>query len=313
LLGTTQVSYRRNPEAAEAAAKRKADVEKLVNEALAQAKTTADAKTVADKLTADMTAEAKRTAELKQAAGKAAVAAETKSKAAAEKLSAAKAAVDNDQNNQALSQAFTAAEKAAAEAAAQLKAAVESKATADKTADDAAAKAKAAVEVKTVADNTAAAADAKAKRGMAAKAEADKHAADAENAARANNVAVGYPSTIVTIKITPAPVTLAVQPPVAALKQGMKLERPVGINRLYGYAGPVQMNVSLPQGVAGLNIPQVVVPGDKNQGVVVVEANANATPGKHLLSLQATVQFNGQNLQIVEAVPVVVEKVEAIK
>ncbi|HEV3004192.1 MAG TPA: PPC domain-containing protein, partial [Pirellulales bacterium] len=40
LLGTTQVSYRRNPEAAEAAAKRKADVERLFTDAMAQAKAT---------------------------------------------------------------------------------------------------------------------------------------------------------------------------------------------------------------------------------------------------------------------------------
>jgi hypothetical protein len=73
----------------------------------------------------------------------------------------------------------------------------------------------------------------------------------------------------------------------------------------------VQFNVGLPQGVGGLNIPQVNIPADKNDGVVVIEAGPNATPGKHLLSLQANVQFNGQNLQIAEAVPLVIEKVEA--
>jgi len=311
LLGATQVSYRRNPEAAEAAIKRKAEVEKLLADAMAESKAANDAKTIADKLAADTTGEAKRTADASQAADRSAAETETRSKAAADKLAAAKAAFDKDKNNQALSQALAAAEKAVVEVTAQVKIAAEAKATADKAANDAASKAKAAAEAKTVADKVAADADAKAKRGLSAKAEADKQAADTENAARPNNVAVGFPSTTVTIKITPAPVTLVVQQPAAALMQGGKLELPFSINRLYGYAGAVQINVALPQGVAGLNIPQVNIPGDKNQGVVVIEANANATPGKHLLSMQLNMQFNGQNLQLVEAIPLVVEKVEA--
>jgi hypothetical protein len=309
LLGTTQVTYRRNPEAADAAAKHKAEVEKLFNDATAQAKAMLDAKTAADKLAADTTAEAKRTADAGQAAGKAAAEADANSKAAAEKLTVAKAARDKDQNNQALAEALTAAEKALAEAATQLKTAIDAKTVADKTAQDAATKSKAAAEAKVVADKAAADADAKAKRGAAAKAEADKQAADAEVAARPNNINVGYPSSTVTIKITAAPITMSVKPP-AALKQGMKLELPVAFNRLYAYAGPVQLNFALPQGVGGLNIPQVNIPADKNDGVVVIEAGPNATPGKHVLTVQATVQFNGQNLQIAETVPLVIEKVE---
>jgi hypothetical protein len=303
------LSYRRNPEAAEAALKRKVEVEQLVNEALALAKSAAEAKVPADKLAADSRAEAKRSAEMKMSAGKAAADAEAKSKAASDKLIAAKTAVDNDKNNQALRQALTAAEKSAAEAAAQLKTSLDAEATADKAADEAEVKAKSAGEAKVAADKAAADADAKAKRATAAKAEADKLAADAENAAKPNNVAVGFPSTVVTVKVTAAPVTLAVQPP-AALKQAMKLELPVAIQRLYGFTGPLQINSVLPQGVSGLSIPQLTIAGDKNQGVIVIEANANATVGKHLLSLQTNMQFNGQNLQIIETVPLVIEKVE---
>ncbi|HVC94471.1 MAG TPA: PPC domain-containing protein, partial [Pirellulales bacterium] len=112
LLGTTQVSYRRIPEAAEAAAKRKTEVDKLLADAMAASKAASEAKTVADKLAADATGEAKRAADARQVAGKSAAETEARSKAAAEKLTAAKTALEKDKNNQALAQALAAAEKA---------------------------------------------------------------------------------------------------------------------------------------------------------------------------------------------------------
>ena len=44
-----------------------------------------------------------------------------------------------------------------------------------------------------------------------------------------------------------------------------------------------------------------------------ITAAENATPGRHELRLFANLQFNNQNLQVIETVPLVVEQVEVAK
>ncbi len=122
VLGTTQVSYSRDPEALKAATERKAAVDKIVAELAAAAKVAVDAKATAEKKGTEMVAAAQKARQLADVADKAAEEAAAKARAAAEaKAAADKAAVDAEAQAKAAAEAKAAADKAAAEADAKAK------------------------------------------------------------------------------------------------------------------------------------------------------------------------------------------------
>ena len=82
------------------------------------------------------------------------------------------------------------------------------------------------------------------------------------------------------------------------VEQGAKVEYSVSITRLYGYADPVEVNLVLPGGVAGLSAAKVVIPKDQTQAKLVIDAAATATPGDHTLTLQAVLKLNNQDIKV---------------
>jgi hypothetical protein len=240
-------------------------------------------KTAVDKITADLAAAAKAAADAKAAAEKQAAdmtaameQARVASEAATKELAAAQAKAE-------------AAVKAMAAAEAQMKAAAEAKAAAEKSAADTDAQAKQAAEVQKV---------------------VDKLVADTTAAAAPKNVNVSVPSTVVTLKVTDAPVTLEVSPP-AAGKPGTTLEVPLKLARLYGFADVVTI-VSKPVGeAAGLKVADVSLAAAQADGKLAVEIAADAKPGTYQFEVKATAKFNGQDLSVTTTVPVVVEAAAA--
>jgi len=304
------VAYKRDVAAAEAATKAKVEIDKLAADTAEAAKAADVAKQAADKAAADADAAAKAAATVKATADTTAKTASDEAKAATDKAAAAKAAADGDTNNQDLAKAKEAADKAAAKAAAKAKTATEAQVAADKASVDAAAKFKAAAEAKAAAEKAAVEAAAKAKAAVDLKTVADKRATDTAAAAAPKDIALFWPSTTATLKITAAPITLAVTPPTVALKQGQQVEIPVALTRLYGYAEAIELEVALPAGIVGLKIDKVTVAAGQNEGKLVIVAAANATPGNHNLAVKATATFNGQKQAADQVVPVVIEKVE---
>jgi len=306
------VSYKRDPLAAEAAAKAKAEGEKLAADLATASQAAETAKQAAAKAAADADAASKAAATAKQAADQAAAQAATEAKAAADKAAAAKAALDADANNAELAKAKEAADKAAADASAKAKTTADAQTAAAKALADAEAKNKAAAEAKVAAEKAAADAAAKAKAAADLKAARDKRAADTANAAAPKDLALFEPSTTATFKITPSPITFAATAP-PAVKQGAQVEFPIKLTRLYNYNEAVQLQIALPGGVAGINIPAVTIPAGQVDGKIVVQAAANATPGTHQLTVKAIATLNGQQVTIDQPVNLVVEKVEAAK
>ncbi|HVX63924.1 MAG TPA: PPC domain-containing protein, partial [Pirellulales bacterium] len=204
------VSYQRDLAAAEAAAKAKAESDKLATELTAASQAAEAAKQTATQAAAAADAALKAAAAAKQTADQAAAQAAATAKVAADKAAAAKAAVDANANNADLAKAKEAADKAAADAAAAAKAAADAQAVAAKNLADAEAKNKAALEMKTAAEKTAVEAAAKAKAAADLKTARDKRATDTANASKPKDVALFEPSTTTTFTITPAPITLAV-------------------------------------------------------------------------------------------------------
>jgi len=286
LRGFGTVSYARNPEAEAAAAARKKEVDKLATDLATASKTAATEKVATDKAATDAAT---------------AVTAATTAKAAADKLvtdTAAAAAKAAALAKAAAADAKAAAEKAAADATARAKAAKDAAAVAAKALTDAQAKATVANAAKVAADKKAADAAALSAEANKTKAATDARATATANTAKPVNVQAFMPATAFVVRITPGPATLAVTKPPAALKQGASIEVPVSIGRLYGYVDAVTINTTLPQGVAGLSIPNATIAKDQAQTKLVITAAANATPGTHELIVRATMSYNKQNVTI---------------
>lgn len=307
LLGTSQATYRHNPDAAEAATKHQADVQKIVTDRQQALQEANQKKNATSEAARQADADMKRLAQALDAAAKAEAEAKKQLDTAMAKLREAQAALDKNQQNAGLANQVEAAKKAVATADEAAKKTAEAKAAAEKALADATAKAKQAADEKTAAEKLAVEADAKLKAANQAKTQADQEANRIKNQAQPRNVNFGFPSSPITIKVTPAPMTIAALP-AARVKQGEKTEVPITINRLYGFTDQVRANAQLPGGVNGLNFQQLAIAANQNEGKLAIMASPDATPGKHDVRLQFNLQFNNQGLQVVETMSLEVEK-----
>jgi hypothetical protein len=310
LIGTSQVNYARNPESAKAATERKAAVDKLAAELATLARQTAEAKNAAEQKHNQATAAAQNAAQQKQNADQAAQQAAEAAQQAAEAAKNAQSAAEAAPNDQNLANARQAAAKTSEEAAAKAKQAADAKAAADKTAEETAAAAKKTEEEKAAAEKAAAEADQKAKQIAEFQQNFNQQVNDLVNRAKPQPYQVGTPSTTVTLKITPAPITLSLPQQAVTLKQGVKVDVPLTIGRLYNFNEAVPVRAKVPDGVGGLNIPQAMIAQGQSQGVMPIEANAEATPGVHKLVIQAVPRLNNQELLVEQPLALTIEKVE---
>lgn len=305
-------SYSRNPEAAEAAKKRKEAIDKIAADADKASKDAAAAKLLTDKAATD-TANAVKAAELLQTqAMKAETDATAAQKQADDAAAKAKADAAAKPEDAGLKAAVTVAEKAAADAVVKTKAAADATVAATKALEDARAKALDATEKKTLADKAAEEAAAFAKVAAAEKTATDKLATDTANAAKAKNINYWTASSPVTIKIHEYPITLGAFPEVTKLKQGEKTELPISITRLVEYADPVSFTTVV-RDLAGVTLTNVDIPKDQTQIKLPITAAANATPGKHEITLRATLRVNNQTLTLDQLFNLEIEKVEPPK
>jgi hypothetical protein len=310
LRADTQVSYKQNPEAAAAAAEAKKKHDQAVTDLTAASKTATEAKTAADKELAEAQAALKKAQEVQAAAVKGADEAAKTASTLAAKAQEAKTQSDAKPEDAGLKEAAAQAEKASQEAAEKSKTAAEAKTKADEEQAKAAETAKTAMEKAAAADKANSEASAKLKAATDYQAIVNKRAQDTANAANAKNVNVFVPALAVTLKITPAPITMAPPQAATALKQGEKLELPIAIGRLYSYAEDVTVELVVPNGVGGIRAERATIAKDQNQVNLVIEAAASAPPGQHACSVRATARLNNQNLPITESFVLNVEKVE---
>ena len=308
----TAFSYSRNPEAAEAAKKRKEEIDKIAADADKASKEAVTAKKKADKAMTDA-ASALKAAEQKNTQAKKvetdAVAAQKLADAAVATAKAAAAAKPDDAN---LKNAVTAAETAATDAAAKAKVATEAAAAALKVFEEAQTTAKDSADKKVAADAAAVEAAAFAKAAAAEKKVTDKRATDTANVAKPKNINYWTASTPITIIVHEYPITLSALPETTKLKQGEKTELPISITRLVEYADQVSFSTII-RGVSGLSIRNVNIPKDQTEVKLPITAAANATPGVHEITLRATMRVNNQTLTLDRPFTLEIEKVEAKK
>lgn len=307
LRADTKIKHVLNPGAIAQAQAEQKKIDAVIAELTAKVKEVTAAKDVAVKAAADAAAAVKTATEAKTAADAAAKAAAEAAKAATDKVAAAKEAAAKDDANEDLKKAVAAAETAKAEADKAAAAEVEKQKAADKALVEAQEAAKKTEAAKVAAEKLAADTDATLKRAQAAKPAADKKVTDTQNGNKPADRNVAFISTPIRLRIVNTPLKLTATAP-AALKQGAKVELPVALERLYGFADQAEVTVELPKGVAGITVPKVTIAKDQKDGKFEVTAAADATPGDHTVTVRAKAKFN--NLDV-ETTQQVVLKVEA--
>jgi hypothetical protein len=270
------------------------------------------AKDVAIKAATDAAAAAKTATDAKTAADAAAKTATDAAKVAADKAAAAKEAAAKDEANEALKKAATEAEAAKAEADKAAAVEVEKQKAAESGLANAQAAAKKADEAKVAAEKSAADSDATLKRAQAAKTAADKKVTAAVNANKPADKNVAVISTPIRLRIVNTPLKLTATAP-GAVKQGAKVELPVALQRLYGFADQAEVTVELPKGVAGITAPKLTITKDQKDGKFEITAAADATPGDHTVTVRVKAKFNKLDVEATQQVVLKVEKVEAAK
>lgn len=314
LEGATTVGYRRNPEAAAAAAAYQAKLEPMVPLYAEEVNKAAAAKVEADNAAAAATTNVANTEQAKNAAVQAAQQAAAELKAAEDALAAAKAALDADAANQALIDAHVAAQGVVAVATEKAKTTAEAQAAAEKAYEEAIVAMKSAEEARLAADKVNADALAKQQALLAELAVATQASQAAATAANPVDVAVFVPSTPITIRISSGPMKLAARVP-SAVKQGGQIEIPVTIERLSGFAEQVELEL-VPGQRRGRNrgnrpIPltadKVVIPAGQTQAVLVVKVAADARIRSYTMVVRGVGTFNGQNVEGAVEVQIAVE------
>ncbi|MBM3876165.1 MAG: hypothetical protein FJ386_05525 [Verrucomicrobia bacterium] len=241
------------------------------------AKAADEAAKTMEKSAADLATAAKKAAADLATAVKAQADADAAAKTAAEKAAQAKTAAEKAAADQNLAKAAVDAAKAADDAKARAAAAATAKAAAQKTSEEAAAKQKAA---ETQRDQL------KAKATAAA------------TIATPKDVLASVYSAPIQIKLAPAPITVELGAPAGQVSQGAKLDVPVKITRLFGYADPVDVVLTVPGAVKGVQAAKVTIAKDQTQATLSLTAGADATAGDHKLTVQAQLKLNNQNLTV---------------
>jgi hypothetical protein len=129
--------------------------------------------------------------------------------------------------------------------------------------------------------------------------DAAKAAVDAQLKAMAPKevTAYGY-STPIDLKITASPITVTPPGAIASVKAGAKLDMPVTIRRLYGFAEPVDLSLIAPKGIVGFTATNVTIAKDKSQAALTLQLAQDTKPGVYSLTLTASFKQNNRPLKV---------------
>ncbi len=135
----------------------------------------------------------------------------------------------------------------------------------------------------------------------------DKRAVDLAEAAKPKEIETFTASRTVSINVAEVPVKLTIISPVTAIKSGEQGDIAITAERLFGFAGPIDLETTLPSGVAGISIDKIQISPEQPEGKLIVKAAADSTPGTHVIKVRARLNFNGPSLQVERTVEVKIE------
>ena len=144
-------------------------------------------------------------------------------------------------------------------------------------------------------DETIKAANARKKAAEDAKKAADKKLAAAKKSTAPKKIKVYTQSAPLVIRVKPAPVSLSLSVPGGgAIKRGQSIDVKATIKRLNNFKGAVELSLPLPPNVKGISAAAVSIPADKTEGILKIQAAADATEGQlNYMVVQAKADFQG--------------------
>ncbi|MCA9119213.1 MAG: hypothetical protein H6822_22670 [Planctomycetaceae bacterium] len=313
LRADAKIKHSRDPNAVARAESDQKAIEAALKDVTESLKVANDNKAMTVKAANDAAAATKQATDAKNAADAAAKQAADVVNQAVAKLTAATEAAAKSAGDEALAKAVVEAEKAKADAEAASAEATAKQRAAVQTLTEAQAAMQAADAAKAAAEKVAVETDAKLKRAQAAKTAVDKQVADAKKANAPADKNVAFLSTPIRLRIVETPLKLTANAPAEPLKQGDKLELPVSIGRMYGFAEPTDVTLELPKGVAGVTISKLTIAKDQQNGKFEVTANKDATPGEHAVTVRAKAKFNGIDVEASQQLVLKIVPVESVQ
>lgn len=311
LKGETKLKYERNPDAIkeiEAEQAEFAEMQKMLQEELNKANNEKNTTAQAAQQAANERNQAEQN---RNNANSAAQQAANNAKTAAENAARAKEAADKEPGNQGLVDAATNAQKQADEAAAAAKSAADKAAEAEKAFVAAQEKLKAAEEAKVKAEQAAQEAQNKVNQANQQKQQLDQRVNQVKQLNQPKDVQFHLVSSPIKMRVADSPVKATIGQNPATVKQGEKLELPVSVERLYGFADGVEVIAELPGGVGGINVPKIDIPKEQGQGMLTFTLNKDATVGEHNVRLRIRTRFNNVQSELEQYVTVRVEAAPA--
>ncbi|MDZ4819665.1 MAG: hypothetical protein SGJ20_11905, partial [Planctomycetota bacterium] len=298
LEGTTvQTNYRRNVAAIAVEQARLAEVQPIFDQALSAMKSALEAKTATDKLAAELDAKVKQQAEALVAAVKATQDADAVLKTATAAAATARQAAEAKPVDAPLQTAKADAEKALLVAMGALQ-----KTQADRQAIEAklaevSAEAQKALAAKKVTDATSATATAQHATVEAEKKIAEQRVKAAEQVAAPKKAHFTIYATPEKVHLDPAPLAMTPTVPSTAVPAGRKIQIPLTIKRLYGFADQVTVSLVVDPN-SGIQATDLVIPKDQSAGQLEVNITPKASVASHSATLVAKMMFNNQPVEL---------------
>ena len=302
------VPYTRNPEAAKLAQDRKTAYEKVFTDQQAATKAAQDARGDTEQAATLAVQAHKQAQDAKTLSDEQLKEANVAVKVAEEGLAKARQAAAADTADANLAQAVANAEKTLAEAQAKARLAAETAAAAAKKLEEESVKLAAAEEAKVKANAALQAAELRLRQAQERKQQLEQQAQQRTQQSQPQNVSFFIPSTNVTLKVHPAPLTVTAPATVTCRQKGEQ-EMTIQIARLFGFNEGV--NVSLvppPSGVVGVQFPGGAIPGGQNEVKLKVVANPDALVGTHACQVRLQFGYNGQGMLVEQPLALTIEK-----
>ena len=102
-------------------------------------------------------------------------------------------------------------------------------------------------------------------------------------------------SSPIQVKIEPSPVRLTC-PETVTIAPGGKAEIPLKLERRFGFAESVGIELSGPPGIEGLSAAKLVVAKDAAESKLILEAGTGTPPGTYSCTIAAKCSWNGEDL-----------------
>jgi hypothetical protein len=133
----------------------------------------------------------------------------------------------------------------------------------------------------------------------------DQRLKEAQDNLGPKDVTTYMDSTAVTLQVLPSPVDITLASNAITLTAGQEQLIPVQLQRHFGFADVVTLELELPEGLTGVRGEPLTLAADQTTGMLKLAASAEAAAGQHTLQVKVDLKFN--NVSIQSRLPITVE------